>query len=124
MTMRRITSHVLVLGWALASTALLLAPPIGAVAQDVDTGDVAEEEEVEEEEVEEENPFRDFERPRRGRGGLARLLRPLHEGRPSLSRCPRGSIGPGLPDGHAGGAGHRCGWFIWRYGRWAPLRWI
>ena len=58
MTIRRVTSHVLVLGWALAATALLLAPPIGAVAQDVDVaGD-----EDEAEEVQEENRFRDFER--------------------------------------------------------------
>ena len=49
MTMTRITSHVSVLGWALASTALLLSPPIGAVAQDV-VGD-------EDEGVQEENSF-------------------------------------------------------------------
>ncbi len=54
MTMTRITSHVSVLGWALASTALLLAPPIGAVAQDV-VGD-------EDEGVQEENSFEDFEK--------------------------------------------------------------
>ena len=54
MTMTRMTSNVLVLGWALASTALLLAPPIGAVAQDV-AGD-------EDEEVQEENSFEDFEK--------------------------------------------------------------
>ncbi len=54
MTMTRMTSHVLVLAWALASTALLLAPPIGAVAQDVDA-DV-------EEQAQEENPFEDFEK--------------------------------------------------------------
>ena len=54
MTMTRITSHVLVLGWALASTALLLAPPIGAVAQDV-VGD-------EDEGIQEENSFEDFEK--------------------------------------------------------------
>ena len=54
MTMTRITSHVLVLGWALASTALLLAPPIGAVAQDV-VGD-------EDEGVQEESSFEDFEK--------------------------------------------------------------
>ena len=56
MTMRRMTSQVLVLGWALASTALLLAPPIGAVAQDVDVdADV-------EDEAQEENLFEDFEK--------------------------------------------------------------
>ena len=54
MTMTRMTSNVLVLGWALASTALLFAPPIGAVAQDV-AGD-------EDEEVQEENSFEDFEK--------------------------------------------------------------
>jgi len=60
MTMRRITSHVLVLGWALASTALLLAPPIDAVAQDVDVDVAGDEDEAEE--VQEENPFEDFEK--------------------------------------------------------------
>ena len=54
MTMTRMTSKMLVLGWALASTALLLAPPIGAVAQDV-AGD-------EDEDVQEENSFEDFEK--------------------------------------------------------------
>ena len=54
MTMTRITSHILVLGWALASTALLFTPPIGAVAQDV-VGD-------EDEGVQEENSFEDFEK--------------------------------------------------------------
>ena len=54
MTMTRITSHVLVLGWALVSTALLFAPPIGAVAQDV-AGD-------EDEGVQEESSFEDFEK--------------------------------------------------------------
>ena len=56
MMMTRITRHVLVLGWALASTALLLAPPIGAMGQDVDV-DVDEEEEAQEE-----NSFEDFEK--------------------------------------------------------------
>jgi len=52
--MKRMTSHVLVLGGALVSMALLLAPPIDVVAQDVDVAD--------EEEVQEENPFEDFEK--------------------------------------------------------------
>ena len=60
MTMRRVSSHVLALGWALASTALLLAPPIAAVAQDVDVDVAGDEDEAKE--VEEENLFRDFER--------------------------------------------------------------
>ncbi len=56
MTTRRVMSHVLAL--TVASTAFVIALPLGAVAQDV----VVEEEEVDEEEAQEENPFEDFEK--------------------------------------------------------------
>ena len=50
MTTRRVMSHVLAL--TVASTAFVIALPLGAVAQDV----------VEEEEAQDENPFEDFEK--------------------------------------------------------------
>ena len=57
---RRVMSHVLAL--TVASTAFVIAPPMGALAQDVVEEEAVDEEAVEEQEAQDDDPFEDFEK--------------------------------------------------------------
>ena len=100
MTTRRGKSHVLAL--VMASTAFVIASPVGALAQDV----------IEEEEIQEENPFEDFERFVDGAEvspGFFDLY--MKEGRLYLA-VPTDRLGQDFLMDVRVAQGHWCGWAV------------